>query len=99
MLQKSWRDLTLVAFDTETTGKYPLTAEICEIAAVKYRGGEVVDTYSTLLKPSKPMGDAVIAIHGITNEMVANAPLMSEKIREVHAFFADSILITHHAPF
>jgi DNA polymerase-3 subunit epsilon len=99
MLQKSWRDLTLVAFDTETTGKYPLTAEICEIAAVKYRGGEVVDTYSTLLKPAKPMGDAVIAIHGITNEMVANAPLMSEKIRDVHAFFADSILIAHHAPF
>ena len=99
MLDKSWRDLTLVAFDTETTGKYPLTSEICEIAAVKWRGGKVVDTYSTLLKPSKPMGEQVIAIHGITNEMVANAPLMPEKIREVHAFFQDSILIAHHAPF
>ena len=32
---QAWRDLTLIAFDTETSGKYPLSAEICEIAAVK----------------------------------------------------------------
>lgn len=99
MLDKPWRDLTLVAFDTETTGKYPLTAEICEVAAVKFRDGKVVDRYSTLLKPSKLMDEKVIAIHGITNEMVASAPNVSEKIRELHKFFDDSILIAHHAPF
>jgi DNA polymerase-3 subunit epsilon len=99
MLDQSWRNLTLVAFDTETTGKYPLTAEICEVAAVKWRNGEVVETFSTLLKPTKPMGEQVIAIHGITNEMVEGAPRISEKIRELHAFFEGAVLVAHHAPF
>ncbi len=99
MLNTLWTELTFVGFDTETTGKYPLTAEICEIAGVKWRGGKVVDTFSTLIKPSRPMGEEVIKIHGITNEMVANAPAMAEKIGEFHAFVQGAIPIAHHAPF
>ena len=94
-----WKDLTFVGFDTETSGKYPLDAEICEIAAVKWRNGEVVDTFATLIKPSKPLVAENIAIHGITNDMVENAPRMSEKIAEFHAFIQDAIPVAHHAPF
>lgn len=98
-LNQPWNDLTFVAFDTETTGKYPLESEICELAAVKWQNGEVVDTFQTLLKPSKPMGSEVIAIHGITNDMVEDAPLMSEKIGEFHRFIEGAIPMAHHAPF
>ncbi|MES2854767.1 MAG: exonuclease domain-containing protein [Bdellovibrionota bacterium] len=98
-LERAWRDLTFVGFDTETTGKYPLEAEICEIAAVKWRGGKIVDTFETLLKPSKPMGEEVIAIHHITNAMVEDAPLIADKIHEFHAFIQDSVPLAHHAPF
>lgn len=96
---RPWRDLEFVGFDTETTGKYPLQAEICEMAAVKWRGGKIVDTFQTLLKPSRPMDAEVIAIHGITNDMVENAPLMRDKIGEFHKFIAGSVCIAHHAPF
>lgn len=96
---QNWRDLTLIAFDTETSGKYPLSAEICEIAAVKWRGGEVVETFETLIKPSKEMGAEVIAIHGITNEMVADAPAMSEKIADFHRFIEGGVVVAHHSPF
>lgn len=96
---KPWKDLTLVGFDTETTGKYPLDAEICEIAAVKWRGGQIVDRFESLIHPSRPMGAEVIAIHGITNEMVESAPRMSEKIQGFHSFIQDSVLVAHHAPF
>lgn len=99
MLDSPWNDLTFVGFDTETTGRYPLTAEICEIAGVKWRGGKVIDTFSTLIRPSRPMGEEVIKIHGITNEMVAEAPVMSEKIREFHEFLKGAIPVAHHAPF
>ncbi len=99
MLDTAWTDLTFVGFDTETTGKYPLTAEICEIAGVKWRGGKVIDTFSTLVKPSRPMGEEVIKIHGITNEMVAAAPAIAERIGEFHAFLAGAVPIAHHAPF
>ncbi len=94
-----WRSVDLVAFDTETTGKYPLSAEVCELAAVKWRDGKVVDTFQTLLKPSRPMDAEVIAIHGITNEMVKNAPSMSEKIGEFRDFIQGAVLMAHHAPF
>jgi DNA polymerase-3 subunit epsilon len=94
-----WKDLTFVGFDTETTGKYPIQAEICEIAGVKWRAGKIIDTFSTLIRPSKPMDAEVIAIHGITNAMVEEAPRMSEKIGEFHAFIQDTVPIAHHAPF
>jgi DNA polymerase-3 subunit epsilon len=98
-LKKTWSEVEIVAIDLETTGKYPLDAEICEMAAVKWRNGQVVGTYQTLLKPSSPMSDGVIAIHNITNEMVANAPLLSECLVEFHAFIGSGFIVAHHAPF
>jgi DNA polymerase-3 subunit epsilon len=98
-LSKNWKEFTFVGFDTETTGKYPLSAEICELAAVKWRGGQVIDTFQTLLKPRELMGAEVIAIHGITNDMVENAPNISSQIGLFHQFIQNSILIAHHAPF
>ena len=92
-------EIQFVSFDTETTGQYPLTAEVCELAAVKYQNGKIIDTFATLLKPSRPMLEANIKIHGITNEMVASAPLMAEKISSFRDFIDGSVVIAHHAPF
>jgi DNA polymerase-3 subunit epsilon len=94
-----WCDATFVAIDLETTGKYPLDAEICEMAAVKWRGGQIIETYQTLIKPTMRMSDEVIAIHNITNEMVETAPLLEHKLAEFHAFIQDSFVLAHHAPF
>ncbi len=96
---RPWSESTFIAIDLETTGKYPLDAEICEIAAVKWRGGQIIDEYQTLVKPSRPMGDEVIAIHHITNEMVANAPSIKEVLPTFHQFIQDGFLMAHHAPF
>jgi DNA polymerase-3 subunit epsilon len=99
IFKKTWFESTFIAIDLETTGKYPLDAEICEMAAVKWRNGQVVDTYQTLLKPALRMSDEVIAIHNITNEMVESAPLLEHKLAEFHAFLADGFILAHHAPF
>jgi DNA polymerase-3 subunit epsilon len=94
-----WSEHTFVAFDTETTGAYPLESEVCEFAAVKWQGGRIIGEYQTFLKPSKPMSDFIINIHHITNEMVADAPTMSEKAQEIRDFFGDAFGVAHHAPF
>lgn len=99
ILKKPWFESTIIAIDLETTGKYPLDAEICEMAAVKWRNGQIVDTYQTLLKPAVRMSDAVIAIHNISNEMVESAPLLEHKLAEFHAFINDGFILAHHAPF
>ena len=94
-----WKYATIVAVDTETTGQYPLGAELCEMAAVKWQNGKIVDEYQTLIKPTQPMFDEVIAIHHITNEMVANAPTVGEAIGGFYNFINSSVVIAHHAPF
>ncbi len=100
-LDRPWSEFQFVAFDTETSGAYPLDSEIVEFGAVKWsaKTGQNVAEYQTLLKPSRPMSDFIIKIHGISNEMVQDAPSMKDKISEIQNFFSDSVLVAHHAPF
>ncbi len=99
ILKENYKDLTWVAFDTETSGKYPLAAEICEIAATKWKGGKIIGEYQSLCKVSKPMSDFVISIHNITNEMLKDAPTITEAVKGFHEFIQGSVLLAHHAPF
>lgn len=94
-----WSDYPVVAFDTETSGAYPLESEIIELGAVKWFKGQVIGRFQTLLKPSRALTADNIRIHGITNEMVVDAPLMQNQILSFCEFIEDSILIAHHAPF
>ncbi len=100
---KYWKDATWVAFDTETSGRYPLESEICEVAAVKYSFkdgvGFEVEAFASLVKQSKPMSAEVIKIHGITNEMVADAPALSAVLPKFSKFIEGSVLLAHHAQF
>lgn len=96
---RPWDEFTYVAFDIETTGAYPLESEICEVAAVKWQGGKIIDEYQTLLKPTHLMSDFIIGIHHITNEMVANAPEFRQKSMEIFRFMEGAVGVAHHAPF
>lgn len=97
--EKRISEYTFVAFDTETSGPYPIESEIIELGAVKWHNGKIVDKFQTLLKPSRPLVPENIRIHGITNEMVADAPLMTNEILKFCDFVDGSILMAHHAPF
>jgi DNA polymerase-3 subunit epsilon len=98
-LHRPWTEYTFVAFDTETSGAYPIGNEIIEFGAVKWQNGQEIGTYQTLLRPRELLTAFNMSIHGISNEMVAGAPLMPEKIREIFDFMGDAIPIAHHAPF
>ena len=95
-----WREATFVGFDVETSGKYPLGAEICEVAAVKWRENKIIDTFQSFVATTRPMSQEVIAIHNITNEMLAGAPKSADVMKRLHDFVADDVyMIAHHAPF
>ncbi|MFN9066189.1 MAG: PolC-type DNA polymerase III, partial [Bdellovibrionales bacterium] len=96
---RPWTEYPLIAFDTETSGAYPVGSEIVEFGAVKWFQGQVVDKLQLLIKPQWPMGDEVIKIHGITNEMVAQSPSMSEVVGQIHQFMSGGIAMAHNAPF
>ena len=99
VFEKKWTDHPIIAIDTETTGQYPISDNLCEIAAVKSVCGEVVETYQTLIRPPQKMSEFVIGIHGITNEMVAKAPRVDEVMEDFVQFVKKGVIVGHHSPF
>jgi len=96
---RPWTEFPLVAFDTETSGAYPVGSEIVEFGAVKWFEGQEISRLQFLIKPDHPMGEEVIKIHGITNEMVESAPKMKDVIHQIFDFLSGSVVMAHHAPF
>ncbi|MBO4423077.1 MAG: PHP domain-containing protein, partial [Clostridia bacterium] len=92
-------DGEFTVFDIETTGTTLSTDRITEIAAVKFRGGEVEEEFQTFCNPERPISEKIQAITGITNEMVADAPKEGEAIRKFLDFCGGSVLVAHNASF
>ncbi len=86
--------------DVETTGLSPRFGDrVCEVGIVLARGGKIVDTYATLVNPLRPISPGASAVNGISDDMVADAPLFSEIAGEVQKRLEGNILICHNAPF
>ena len=58
-------------FDLETTGTDPVKNGIIQIAAVIERGGEIVDTFESLVNPGgKEIDDDALSVNNHTREML-----------------------------
>ncbi len=92
---------TFIAFDTETTGLWAPANRLVELAGVKFQlGKDRIDTFQSLINPERPIPEEVIGIHGITDELVADAPLVKPVLERFIEFCEDdSILIAHNALF
>jgi DNA polymerase III epsilon subunit family exonuclease len=89
-----------VILDVETTGLSPNTGDrVCEVAAVKVRGGAVVQTFSTLINPCRPISAGAFQVNRISPEMVQNAPQFSDIAEEFHAMLKDSVIGAYNTPF
>ncbi len=90
-----------IAFDTETTGMWAPINRIVELAAVKFTLSDgVIETFESLVNPQRRIPSEVIEIHGITDEMVKNAPAAEIVLKDFTVFCGrDSILVAHNAPF
>jgi len=60
--------------DTETTGLSAYCDNVIEIGILRIRAGVVVDQYSQLINPTKPINGFITKLTGITNEMVYGMP-------------------------
>jgi len=94
--------LSYVVFDTETTGLLPTQGdEIVQIAALRLMGQRIVDAeqLDRLVHPGRKIPPASTKIHGITDDMVADAPGIAQAGAEMHDFAKGSVLVAHNAPF
>lgn len=87
-----------VVFDTETTGMPP-SGRLVEIGALKVRGAAVVERFERLVFPEGPIPEGAIAIHGITDAMVADAPDAGEVVKEFLAWAGGAPLLGHNVAF
>ena len=90
---------TYVVVDVETTGGKGADHRITELGAVKVRGTDIVDRFSTLLNPQRPIPSGITRLTGISQEMVANAPAFADVVDEFEAFMGDAIFVAHNVGF
>ncbi len=88
-------DQTYVALDLELTGLDPASDAIIEVAAVKFRRGEVVGTWSSLVNPRRPLPHKTTRLTGIRQADLALAPRLSEIAGPLVTFVGDFPLVGH----
>lgn len=89
----------LIFLDTETTGlSMDHGARICEIAMLKVCDG-IETEFNTLVNPCSPIPEFSSNIHGITNDMVKNAPTFKDIAKDIANFINGFVLVCHNASF
>lgn len=80
--------------DTETTGLGD--AEVVEIAIIDLQSNTLLDT---LIKPTIPIPAEATAIHGITNEMVKDAPSFPDVFLQISSVLESKQVLIYNASF
>jgi DNA polymerase III epsilon subunit family exonuclease len=95
-------DLTFLAFDTETTGLFPIMHRLVEVGAIRFRlDGRELATFEQLIDPHISIPPDVQQVHGITDRMVRGQPTVEQVIPQFIEFLGapDTILLAHNTPF
>lgn len=88
--------MDVIFLDTETTGVHAGQDRLCSVA---YKTGATAR--HGFFKPPQPISIDAMAVHHITNDMVADKPafIESETYEELSGLLKNNILVAHNAPF
>lgn len=90
----------VTVFDLETTGLSPDYGDrITEIGAIKLCGNKLCGVFQTLVNPGRKIPEKIVEITGITNEMVADKPTISQVLPLFVEFAGGDVLVAHNAKF
>jgi DNA polymerase III subunit epsilon len=85
--------------DIETTGGYAANNGITELAIVLHNGQQVEGKFHTLINPVQKIPRYISALTGITQDMVADAPLFQEVAANVCRLLEGRIFVAHNVNF
>ena len=90
-----------IVLDTETTGLEPSQGHrIIEIGCVELINRRRTDhRFQRYLQPDREIDEGALAVHGITNALLADKPRFSDVVEEFLAFIRNAELIIHNADF
>lgn len=89
---------SFVIFDLETTGLYPDGCEIIQIAATRFRNGNVVaaDSFFSFCRPGQRISRFISEYTGITDQDVRDAPRPIDVLGQFSRFVGNSVIMAHN---
>ena len=90
-----------IVLDTETTGLDPKQGhKIIEIGCVEMINRRLTgNNYHQYLQPDREIDEGAQAVHGISNEFLADKPRFSDIVQDFIKYVDGAELIIHNAPF
>lgn len=89
----------LACLDVETTGARPTHDRITEVGIVLVDDGQIVERWSTLIDPQESIPEYIQVLTGITNDMVAGAPVFADVAPDIMARLDGRVMVAHNARF
>jgi exodeoxyribonuclease X len=90
-----WSARRYVVVDVEGNGQQP--PDLVELGVVSIVNDVIGEPTAWLVRPDKPITTMARRIHGISNEMVAQAPVFASLEADVQASLGDAVLVAHNA--
>lgn len=90
-----------IVLDTETTGLEPSQGhKIIEIGCVEMINRRLTgNNYHQYLQPDRKIDEGAQAVHGISNEFLADKPRFLDVVKDFIEYLDGAELIIHNAPF
>jgi DNA polymerase III epsilon subunit family exonuclease len=86
--------------DVETTGLSAFYDDrICEIGILRTSGRRVLSKFESLVNPGRPVSYGALAVHHISDEMLAGAPTFAEISGKVMEMLESAVVVCHNSPF
>jgi DNA polymerase III subunit epsilon len=85
--------MDFVALDVETAN--PDLCSICQIGVVVFSGGKSIDAWQSLVNPEDEFDEVNISVHGITENIVANAPTFPMIADHLRSVLSQKVVATH----
>jgi DNA polymerase-3 subunit epsilon len=99
LLDQPVANAEFLAVDTETNGLGGDLCELTEVGAVLVGGGELHETFDSLVRVERPLSRGIQRFTGISQGMVDAAPPPEEVLGELAELLAGRVLIAHSARF
>lgn len=88
-----------VAVDLETTGLDPNTDTILELGAARFSDGQVLETFSQVVNPDRPVSRFIQQLTGISQQEAELAPPLADVAAAFRRFIGDHPLVGHNIGF
>jgi DNA polymerase-3 subunit epsilon len=99
LLDQPVAEAEFLAVDTETNGLAGDLCELTEVGAVLVGGGDLHDTFDSLVRTERPLSRGIQRFTGITQAMVDSAPAPREVLEELGELLDGRVMVAHSARF